>query len=171
MQIRSADPNRDAAACVEIYTPFVTDSVVSFDEVPPSVEEFAAKIAKLSDTHEFLVAETGNKVSGYAYAGPYRERVAYRWATEVSVYVHPDHRHEGVGAGLYRELLKRLRDKGFRIAIAGITQPNDASMALHMSLGFTQVGIFQRIGFKLGAWQDVAFLQLELAPDAGPPTT
>jgi L-amino acid N-acyltransferase YncA len=166
MQIRHADPARDAAACVEIYSPFVTDSAVSFDVVPPTVEEFSAKIAHLSDTHAFLVADDAGRVAGYAYSSPYRERVAYRWSAEVSVYVHSDYRGHGVGRQLYEALLELMRRQGVRVAIAGITQPNPASMALHHSCGFRTVGVFERIGFKAGAWRDVAFLALELAPDA-----
>jgi len=154
----------DAAACVEIYTPFVVDSAVSFDIVPPTVAEFSAKIAHLSQTHAFLVADDDSHVAGYAYAGPYRERAAYRWSAEVSVYVHPDYRGRGVGRQLYEALLGLMRRQGLRTAIAGITQPNPASMALHHACGFETVGVFERIGYKAGAWRDVAFLALELDP-------
>ena len=168
MQIRHADPVVDAAACVAIYSPFVTDSAVSFDIVAPTVEEFSAKIAQLSRTHAFLVADADGEIAGYAYAGPYRERAAYRWSAEVSVYVHPDHRGRGVGRRLYDVLLELMRRQGLRTAIAGITQPNPASMALHESCGFRSVGVFERIGYKAGAWRDVAFLALELQPDTDP---
>ncbi len=166
MQIRHADPVKDAAACVGIYTPFVIDSAVSFDIVAPSVAEFSAKIAHLSETHAFLVADDDGRVAGYAYSGPYRERAAYRWSAEVSVYVHPDYRGHGVGRRLYDALLGLMRRQGMRTAIAGITQPNPASMALHHSCGFRTVGVFERIGHKAGAWRDVAFLALDLTPDA-----
>ena len=153
MQIRHADPVQDAAACVEIYSPFVTDSAVSFDIVPPTVSDFSAKIAHLSETHAFLVAEDDGRVAGYAYSAPYRERAAYRWSAEVSVYVHPDFRGHGVGRLLYDALLELMRRQGVRQAIAGITQPNPASMALHHSCGFRTVGVFERIGYKAGAWR------------------
>ncbi|HET9074734.1 MAG TPA: GNAT family N-acetyltransferase [Solirubrobacteraceae bacterium] len=166
MQIRRADPARDAAACVEIYRPFVVDSAVSFDITPPTPEEFAEKIARVSQTHAFLVADDDGTVAGYAYSAPYRERAAYRWSAEVSVYVHADYRGRGVGRRLYDVLLDLMRRQGLRTAIAGITQPNPASMALHEACGFTSVGIFERIGFKAGAWRDVAFLALELHDDA-----
>lgn len=168
MQIRHADPARDAAACVEIYRPFVEDSAVSFDTTAPSVEAFAAKIAELSRTHAFLVADDDGSVAGYAYSAPYRPRPAYRWSAEVSVYVHADHRNRGVGRLLYDVLLDLLRRQGLRVAIAGVSQPNPASMALHHSCGFRTVGVFERIGYKAGAWRDVAFLALELAPDLDP---
>ncbi len=171
LQIRHADPVADAAACVEIYTPFVVDSAVSFDIVAPTVEEFSAKIAHLLETHAFLVADDAGRVAGYAYSGPYRERAAYRWSAEVSVYVHPDYRGRGVGRQLYEVLLAVMRRQGLRTAIAGVTQPNPASMALHHACGFQIVGVFERIGYKAGAWRDVAFLALELDPDVDPTRT
>jgi L-amino acid N-acyltransferase YncA len=164
--IRHADPVADAAACVDIYRPFVTDSAVSFDITVPTVEEFSAKIAHLSETHAFLIGDADGVVAGYAYSGPYRERAAYRWSAEVSVYVHPDFRGRGVGRELYDALLGLMRRQGIRTAIAGITQPNPGSMALHHSCGFRTVGVFERIGYKAGAWRDVAFLALELQPEA-----
>jgi L-amino acid N-acyltransferase YncA len=166
MQIRHADPVQDAAACVEIYRPFVIDSAVSFDIVAPTVEAFSDKIAHLSETHAFLVADDGGRVAGYAYSAPYRERAAYRWSAEVSVYVHPDDRGRGLGRELYDALFELMRRQGMRTAIAGITQPNPASMALHHSCGFVTVGVFERICYKNDAWRDVAFLALDLAPDA-----
>jgi L-amino acid N-acyltransferase YncA len=162
MEIRDADPLGDAAACVAIYAPFVTDSSVSFDEVPPTVEEFAEKIKKLSQTHAFLVALEDGQVIGFAYSSPYRERVAYRWSAEVSVYINGDYRGRGIGKALYDVLLDLMRRQGMRVAIAGITQPNPASMALHQSCGFVPVGVFERIGYKQGGWRDVAFLSLQL---------
>jgi L-amino acid N-acyltransferase YncA len=168
MQIRHAEPDHDAAACLEIYRPFVVDSAVSFDISVPSVEEFAAKIAHLSQTHAFLIADDQGIVAGYAYSAPYRERAAYRWSAEVSVYVHPDYRGHGVGRRLYDALLGLMRAQGMRTAIAGITQPNPASMALHHSCGFRTVGVFEQVGYKAGAWRDVAFLSLDLAPGLDP---
>jgi L-amino acid N-acyltransferase YncA len=170
MQIRSADPETDAAACVEIYAPFVFESAVSFDEQPPTVAEFAEKIRKLSAGYPFLVAEAPEGViAGFAYAGSYRERPAYRWSAESSVYTHPDYRGHGVGKLLYVTLIEMLRAQGIRAVVAGITQPNPASMALHHSCGFQTVGTFERIGYKFGAWRDVAFLLLQLAQDGDAP--
>lgn len=166
MRIRHADPDRDAAACVEIYRPYVEENAVSFDIAVPTPAEFAEKIARLSQTHAFLVADDAGTIAGYAYCGPYRERAAYRWSAEVSVYVHEAYRRQGLGRRLYDVLLDLMRRQGLRTAIAGITQPNPASMALHLACGFETVGVFERIGYKLGAWRDVAFLALELHADA-----
>ena len=168
MRIRNADPGKDAAACAAIYEPFVTESATSFDEEPPTAAYFTHKIEELSAVYPFLVATEDDEVIGYAYASEYRARAAYRWSAEVSVYIHADHRGKGVGRELYRVLLDLMRKQGFRAAIAGITVPNQASIALHERCGFELVGVFKRIGFKLGEWRDVAFLELQLA-GAEPP--
>lgn len=163
--IRSADPQRDAAACAAIYAPIVEGSATSFEERAPDAAELARRIESVAATHPWLVAEEeGRGVVGYAYACPYQERPAYRWSASVSVYVAPDRVGEGLGRALYEELLARLRRQGFRMACAGITLPNPASVALHESLGFAQTGVNCEIGWKDGAWRDVGWWQLELAP-------
>jgi phosphinothricin acetyltransferase len=169
-RIRTADPARDAAACVAIYAPFVEAGATSFEEVPPGAAEFAERIAALGATYPWLVVERGGEVAGFAYACPHRSRPAYRWAVEVSVYVAEGQRRAGCGRGLYRELVERLRGQGFHVACAGITLPNEASVALHESVGFVPVGVYRRIGWKDGAWRDVGWWQLELKPPGeGPP--
>jgi phosphinothricin acetyltransferase len=162
--IRAADPDRDAAACAAIYAPHVEGSAVSFEERAPDAAELAARIRRLSATHPWLVADLGEEVVGYAYACAHRERPAYRWAADVSVYVAADRVGQGIGRRLYTELFERLRRQRFRLACAGITLPNPASVALHESLGFALVGVSRGIGWKQGAWRDVGWWQLELAP-------
>jgi phosphinothricin acetyltransferase len=169
MVLRHADPARDAASCAAIYAPFVTDSPVSFEERAPEADEFARRIELTSATHPYLVAEEGARLVGYAYASPYRERPAYRWAADVAVYVAADSRRSGVGRALYEALLALLAAQGIQVACAGITLPNDASVGLHEALGFRPVGIYRRIGFKHGAWRDVGWWQLELAPALSEP--
>lgn len=179
MLIRTADPVRDAADCAAIYAPFVAGTAVSFEEDPPSAEAFAGRIATYSRTHPYLVAEADGRAVGFAYSSPHRERIGYRWAADVSVYLAEDARGRGVGRALYAELLARLTAQGFWWACAGITLPNPASVRLHESLGFELVGTFRRIGWKAGAWRDVACFQRPLRPiedpaqgpppDPGPP--
>ncbi len=169
--MRRADPDRDGAACARIYAPFVQESAISFEEVPPSAGEMAERIRRGLATHPWLV-DDDDGVIGYAYASRHAARAAYRWAAEVSVYVDPAHRRRGVGRRLYVALLDVLRGQGFRMACAGVTLPNDASVALHESLGFAPVGVYRRIGWKAGAWHDVGWWQLPLGPaddDAPPP--
>ena len=170
MLIRPADPAADAAACVAIYAPFVEGSAVSFEHVAPDTPEFTARIERLLATHAFLVAhDDDGRIAGFAYGGPHRERAAYRWATEVSVYLDAAHRGQGLGTRLYAELLRSLVGRGYRVALAGITLPNDASVALHESCGFERIGVYPRIGWKAGAWRDVVWLAKQLAPDAQDP--
>ncbi len=170
LTIRGADPERDAAACAAIYAPHVEAAPVSFEERAPGAAELAARIERTAATHPWLVAERGGEVVGYAYACPHRLRTAYRWSVDVSVYVAAAAVGEGVGRALYAELVERLRRQGFRMAFAGITLPNPASVALHESLGFERVGLMREVGWKAGAWRDVGWWQLELAPgDEEPP--
>lgn len=168
--IRDADPDRDAAACAAIYAPHVEGSPVSFEERAPSAEEMAARIERYAATHAWLVAERDGRVVGYAYATAFNERPAYRWSAGVSVYVAEGERGRGTGRALYTALFDCLRRRGFRMACAGITLPNEASVALHERLGFEPVGVNREIGWKHGAWRDVGWWQLELAPASdGPP--
>jgi L-amino acid N-acyltransferase YncA len=170
LTIRDADPQRDAPACAAIYAPHVEDSPVSFEERAPGAAEMAARIERYGASHAWLVAEREGEVVGYAYATAFSERPAYRWSAFVSVYVAEAARREGVGRALYGALFARLRERGFRTACAGITLPNQASEALHESLGFEAVGVNRAIGWKQGAWRDVGWYQLELTPPpAGPP--
>lgn len=158
MTIRDATPD-DAAACAAVYAPYVTDTAISFELEPPAPAEMAERMAK---AHEWLVAEDESGVFGYAYAGPAKERAAYRWACEVSVYLAPGRRRTGAGRALYETLFARLAERGFLTAIAGMTEPNPASEGLHRALGFTPVGTYERIGFKDGVWHDVTWFQRTL---------
>jgi phosphinothricin acetyltransferase len=167
--IRSADPDRDAAACAAIYAPHVEASATSFEAEPPTAEQMAERITRTGATHQWLVAELDGEVAGFAYACEHRSRAAYRWAVDVSVYVDEASRGQGVGKRLYEELFERLRAQRFRVACAGITLPNEVSVALHEGLGFFPVGVYRRIGWKAGEWRDVGWWQLDLAPDADDP--
>jgi L-amino acid N-acyltransferase YncA len=165
MRIRPANSVRDAKAISAIYAPFVTDTVVSFEDVPPTADELAARIERLTPAHPWLVAEDTGEILGYAYACPHRERAAYRWATEVTVYVDPRHHRRGAGRALYGALFDALAERGYRIALAVIALPNDASVGLHEACGFKLVGVYRRIGFKFGKWWDVGWWQLDLGSE------
>jgi L-amino acid N-acyltransferase YncA len=166
--IRHADPKRDAVACADIYCPFVVDGAVSFEETAPDGAEFARRIEATSARYPWLVADVDGHVAGYAYASGYRERAAYRWAAEAAVYVAGGHRRQGIGRRLYGALFELLARQGLRMVCAGVTLPNDASVALHEACGFQPIGVYRRIGFKQGRWWDVGWWQLEL-PSAGDP--
>jgi phosphinothricin acetyltransferase len=168
MGVRSADPGRDGAACAAIYAPHVVDGTATFEEVAPDAAEMAARIRRVQATHPWLVDEEHGVVRGFAYASPHHPRAGYRWAVDVAVYVHGDHRRRGVGRRLYEELLARLRRQGFRRVCAIIVVPNPGSVGLHEALGFTRVGVFERVGWKHGAWHDVGWWQLDLGGDDPP---
>jgi len=152
----------DAASLLAIYRPFVESTAVSFETVTPTVDEFAARIAKALAGWQWLLAESAGRCIGYAYGSTHRERRAYRWSVEVSAYVHPGHQRQGVGRRLYERLLEDLTRKGFCNAYAGITVPNEGSIALHRSLGFEPIGVFKAVGRKFGKWHDVAWFQRSL---------
>jgi phosphinothricin acetyltransferase len=159
----------DAAACAAIYAPYVTDTAITFELEPPSEREMRARIASAERTHAWLVLEHAGRLVGYAYGGSFNPRPAYRWACEVSVYLEMGRRRTGGGRALYAALLARLAERGFRIAVAGMTLPNEASVGLHRAMGFEPVGTFAHIGFKHGAWHDVAWSQRPIGAEADPP--
>jgi len=166
--IRSATA-RDAASLLEIYTPFVTATAVSFELSPPAVSEFADRIERAVAGWAWLLAERGGRTLGYAYAGPHRARAAYRWSLETSVYIAPGVKGQGVGSALYQALMPRLAERGYCNAYAAITLPNEASIALHQRTGFEPIGTFRRVGRKFGQWHDVSWWHLTLreAPPEG----
>jgi L-amino acid N-acyltransferase YncA len=152
----------DAAACVAIYRPYVLDTVITFELDVPTVETMATRIAAARATYEWLVLEVDEDIIGYAYAQPLNPRAAYRWSVETSVYLARDRLRSGGGRLLYGELLARLGRRGYRRAFAGITQPNEASNGFHQAFGFRPAGRYRRVGWKLGAWHDVEWWQLDL---------
>jgi phosphinothricin acetyltransferase len=160
----------DAAAIASIYAPVVRDTAVSFEMAPPSADVMRQRIRDVLALAPWLVLEEDGAVLGYAYAGSFRTRPAYRFTVETTVYVASGARGRKVGRRLYDELLRRVRLQGFRTAVAGITLPNPASVALHESLGFKPVGVYHKVGFKLGAWHDVGWWELPIgAYDDAPP--
>ena len=158
IQVRSATTG-DAEAIHRIYAPFVLETAISFEDVPPSVNVIAERIESNLKTHLWLVAVDGGKVCGYVYASAHRERAAYRYSADTTVYIAPEAQRRGVGHALYAELLPQLKQRNMHMAFAGIALPNPASVALHESMGFTPVGIYREVGFKFGRWHDVGWWQ------------
>ena len=159
----------DAASLATIYAPSVTESATSFEYAAPDATEMARRVSAVLAHAPWLVLERADQVIGYAYASQHRERAAYQWAVDVTVYVAREHHRSGVGRALYERLFAMLRQQGFYVAHAGITLPNAGSIALHESLGFRRVAIYEAVGFKLGAWHDVGWWRLALrAPDPSP---
>lgn len=159
LDIRPAEA-ADAAACAAIYAPFVTDSWISFETDPPGPGEMARRIADYGASHGWLVAQTPDgQIAGYAYGSPHRARAAYATSADVAIYVDPAFARRGVGKALYGALLPLLKDRGCHAAFAGIALPGAASIALHEAMGFTPVGIYREVGWKLGGWRDVGWWQ------------
>jgi L-amino acid N-acyltransferase YncA len=159
----------DAPACAAIYAPYVYDTAVSFEGEPPTPSQMAERIAAAMSTHAWVVLEDADRVVGYAYGGSHQKRAAYRFSCEVSVYVEQGRRRTGSGRALYEALLGQLTERGYRMAVAGMTLPNEASAGLHRAMGFELVGVYRRIGWKLGAWHDVAWMQRALGVEHDPP--
>ena len=166
--VRLATPT-DGAACAAIYAPYVLGSAISFELEPPSEGEMAARIERVTAHWPWVVVEVGGIVRAYAYGTRHRERAAYDWTSETTVYVDGGFRGRGLGRIAMRALVAVLRLQGFHLLVAGITAPNPGSLRLHESLGFRRVGEFEAIGWKSGAWHGVEFWALELGPrDAVP---
>ena len=152
----------DAPYILELYTPIVQETTISFELTVPAVEEIQERIRQSVPRFPWLVCENETTFMGYAYASAYRSRLAYQWSVDVSVYVNPACHRNGVGRALYTSLFKILAAQGFYNAFAIVALPNPASIGLHQSLGFEHVGEFQRVGYKLGEWRDVSWWQLSL---------
>ena len=158
VHIRSAT-QADAGACAEIYAPYVTDSWVSFEIEPPSEAGMALRIADYGTSHGWLVAESEGAVAGYAYASPHRTRKAYSTSADVAVYVGPAFAGKGIGKQLYGSLFPILKTRNIHAVFAGIVLPNEGSIGLHEAMGFTPVGIYREVGWKMGGWRDVSWWQ------------
>jgi L-amino acid N-acyltransferase YncA len=152
----------DAASMAAIYAPVVEATAISFETVAPNANEMARRLAAAPASYPWLVCQIGGEVAGYAYASRHRERAAYRWSVDTSVYVAPRLHRQGVGRGLYTSLFAILAAQGHVSAFAGITLPNPASVALHEAMGFTRLGVYHRVGYKHGAWHDVGWWEVAL---------
>jgi len=162
IHLRPAGAN-DSEALARIYNHYIRDSVITFEEVEISGAEMADRVTAIGRLSlPWLVAETEGAIVGYAYAGKWRERSAYRFAVESTVYLDPNRMGRGIGTQLYRGLLAQLRATSVHTVLGGIALPNSASVALHEKLGFTKVAQLEEVGFKLGRWIDVAYWQLLL---------
>lgn len=159
----------DAGPIAAIYAPFCTDSHVTFEVVAPTAADMQQRLVCGLRVYPWLVCETASIIDGYVYASAFRERAAYRWAAEVTVYLAPASRGRGIGRALYTTLLDLLRQQGFYQAHAGITLPNVASVGLHESMGFVPLSHYPNIGFKGAAWLDVGRWSLALRPHEGIP--
>jgi len=158
---RDARPD-DAGGLLDIYRPIVERTPISFEVDCPSEQAMAQRIGNALENYAWVVAELDGRLAGYAYASPHRPRGAYRFSAETTVYVHPDFYRRGIGRRLYQHLFEALRPLDYYHAFAGITLPNDGSVGVHRSVGFSHVGTFPNVGFKFGRWHDVSWWYREL---------
>ena len=159
--IRQAKPT-DAVAILDIYAPYIRHTSLTFETKVPAVADFANRISSYLENWPWLVYEKNGHVVGYAYASRYRERAAYQWGVECSVYIHSDHHRCGIARALYTKLFAILKMQGFTTVYAVINLPNDQSVALHESMGFKYFATFEKVGYKLGKWKNVGWWQLQL---------
>ncbi|MBL7748501.1 MAG: N-acetyltransferase [Chitinophagaceae bacterium] len=159
--LRLATP-ADAAGILAIYAPYIEHTSFTFETEVPAVEAFADRIRQYLLHYPWLVLEVDGLIAGYAYASRYRERVAYQWSVECSVYIHDDFHRRGIASVLYTSLFNILSRQGFRNVYAVINLPNDNSVALHERLGFTYFATYEQVGYKLGRWKNVGWWRLIL---------
>jgi L-amino acid N-acyltransferase YncA len=159
----------DANAIHAIYAPTITDTAITFETELPGAEAMRQRVLARLQHYPWLVWEENGDVLAYAYATRFRERAAYDWIAETSIYVHADARRRGIARRLYDVLLDVMRLQGINQAVGVITLPGDVSVALHEAMGFAPAGIWRKAGYKLGQWWDVGVWQKELQPSANPP--
>ena len=165
--LRDATPE-DAEAMAAIYAHHVLHGTASYDVVPPPPDHFRAKVETVRAAGwPYLVAERDGAIAGYAYATQFRDRAAYRFTAEDSIYVHPERMGQGIGRALLDALIERCADFGFRTIIAVIGGAEPASIAIHARRGFREAGRLRAVGCKHGRWLDSVYMQLELAPPSG----
>lgn len=165
MLIRPAAPE-DGAALSEIYRPYVLDTEITYETVPPTAEQFAERIRKTMERYPYVVCEEDGLIVGYCYASRHGERAAYEYSASMSVYVRQGWHRRGIARAMYEVVLDELKKRGIKLATAHISMPNEASAAFHASFGFTRVGVFHNMGFKHGKWLDQLLLEKQLdAPD------
>lgn len=152
----------DAKMISDIYSYYVDHTTITFEIVPPNLFEMERRIADTITSFDWLVYELDKKIIGFAYYTKFKERKAYDFSCETTVYVHNQFTGQGIGSGLYRQLIDRLNQTQFAVAIGGIALPNKASIKLHEKMGFKNVGILKNVGRKFNTWIDVDYWELEL---------
>jgi phosphinothricin acetyltransferase len=152
----------DSPEICDLYNYYVTGTTVTFEEDTVSSGEMKHRIDEITERFPWFVFEKDGKVVAFAYAGPWKNRSAYRYTAESTVYVHKDFLGQGIGSFLYRRLIVDLREQGLHSVLGCIALPNPASQALHEKVGFNQVAHFPQVGFKFGSWIDVGYWELVL---------
>lgn len=153
---------KDSEGILNIYGPYVLNTSFTFETELPSVPDFAKRINDYLNNWPWLVCEINGMITGYAYGGKYRERTAYQWCVESSIYIHDDFQKAGVGRALYETLIEIFKQQGFRNVYAVINLPNEKSVSFHESVGFKHFATYEKVGYKLGKWKNVGWWQLSI---------
>lgn len=159
--IRAAKPS-DAASILEIYSPYILDTAITFETEIPSLENIEHRIITYQESWPWLVYESGGVIAGYAYVTKHRERTAYQWCVESSVYVRDRFQQKGIAKDLYAALFAIVKYQGCRNVYAGITLPNEKSVSFHKKFGFSKIAEYKNIGYKLGKWNTVSWWELQV---------
>ena len=161
MKIRNVS-NTDISDIIAIYNYYIENTCITFEEEPVTSNEMLKRIETISKVHPFIVAELDNKVIGYAYATSWRVRSAYRFSSEITIYLDHKMKGKGVGSQLFSALIEKLKETDLHVLVGGIALPNEASIALHEKYGFEKVAQFSEIGYKFNQWIDVGYWELKL---------
>lgn len=161
MNIRLIQPD-DMKSVLNIYAPYIENTAITFEYHIPSLFDFSQRIKDITSFYPWLVAETGGQIAGYAYACRHRSRKAYEWSVESSVYIQENYQGKGIAKALYQNLFQILQFQRIINVYAGITLPNIKSESFHKAMGFEPVGIYQKVGYKMGKWHDVLWMALSL---------
>ena len=153
----------DVEDILEIYKPYVEETTISFEWETPAPDVFKSRFQTVTAQFPWLVYEEEGRIAGYAYPENVFQRKAYQWSVDMAVYIHPGDRKRGIGARLYRAVEELLKLQGYVNAYALVTQGNQASIAFHKAVGYTEVARFPHVGFKMGQWLEVVWLQKTLS--------
>ena len=152
----------DAQQLLDIYNYYVKHTVITFDDIPLTLEAFKKKIESIYTFYPFLVYEENNQILGYAYGSKWRPKPAYKHTVETTIYLRHDSKGKRIGTQLYLKLFELLKKENYHSFIGGLTLPNEVSVKLHEKFGFKQVAHFKEVGYKFGQWLDVGFWQLTI---------
>lgn len=154
---------KDTKSILDIYSWYILNSAVTFEYDTPEIDQFQKRIDKIQEKYPYIKAEIDNKIIGFAYASALKERPAYNWACEVTIYLHKDYKHSGTGSYLYSKLFDILLKQNITNLYACVTLSNTESLNFHKKLGFNQAGVFSNCGYKFGKWHGVAWLEKVIA--------
>ena len=159
--IRLAVPE-DVEAILNIYAGYIRNTVITFEVEVPTVEEFQKRMEQIQEQFPWLVCEIDGVIAGYAYASKHAQRAAYRWSADLSVYIDEKYHRRHIAAALYAALYAMLKAQGYYTVYAGVSTPNPKSEAFHLAQGFTVVGVYPNVGYKLGKWCTLTWYGLPL---------